>query len=161
MQKEKILVVDDDEKMLKSIVNILKIKGYETSIAKNGKEALMKIEDEFFNVLLLDIRLPDMTGIELLSLIKDTKPKMRKIILTGYPDAKTAIDAVNKKADAYLIKPYNPNELLEQIELNIRQQKEELKYTQEKVLEYIKSRVRQLDEKEDKMMNANVIEVKK
>jgi DNA-binding NtrC family response regulator len=161
MQKEKILVVDDDEMVLKSIVNILKIKGYETSIAKDGKEALMKIEDEFFNVLLLDIRLPDMTGIELLSLIKDTKPKMRKIIITGYPDAKTAIDAVNKKADAYLIKPYNPNELLEQIELNIRQQKEELRYTQEKVLEYIKSRVRQLDEKEDKMMNANVIEVKK
>jgi DNA-binding NtrC family response regulator len=161
LQKEKILVVDDDEMVLRSIVNILKIKGYETSIAKDGKEALMKIEDEFFNVLLLDIRLPDMTGIELLSLIKETKPKMRKIILTGYPDAKTAIDAVNKKADAYLIKPYNPNELLEQIELNIRQQKEELRYTQEKVLEYIKSRVRQLDEKEDKIMNANVIEVKK
>lgn len=161
MQKEKILVVDDDENVLKSILNILREKGYETSIAKNGKEALMKIEDEFFNVLLLDIRLPDMTGIELLSLIKDTKPKMKKIILTGYPDAKTAIDAVNKKADAYLIKPYNPNELLEQIDLNIRQQKEELRYTQEKVLEYIKSRVKQLDEKEDKMMNANVIKVKK
>jgi DNA-binding NtrC family response regulator len=161
MQKEKILVVDDDERMLKSIVNILMEKGYEPSIAKNGKEALMKIEDEFFNVLLLDIRLPDMTGIELLSLIKDTKPKMKIIIITGYPDAKTAIDAVNKKADAYLIKPYNPNELLEQIDLNIRQQKEELRYTQEKVLEYIKSRVRQLDEKEDKMMNANVIKVKK
>jgi len=98
--------------------------------------------------MLIDIHLPDMTGIEVISKIKETTPKMKKLILTGFPETHTAIDAVNKKADAYLVKPFDPELLLELLEQNLRQQEEELKYAQEKVLEYIKTRVKQLDEAE-------------
>jgi len=70
---------------------------------------------------------------------------MKKLILTGYPDTSTAIEAVNRRADDYLVKPFDPEDLLKLIDLNLQQQREELKYTQEKVVEYIKSRVTQLD----------------
>ncbi|MHA2394289.1 MAG: response regulator [Promethearchaeota archaeon] len=149
MKNERILVVDDDEMLLSSLVHIIESQGYQTSVAQTGKDALKIIKEQFFNLILLDIRLPDMTGIELLSLIKDSRPIMKKIILTGFPDASTAIDALNRKADAYLIKPFDPIDLLNQIEIHINQQKEELKYTQEKVLEYIQLRVKELDQTEN------------
>jgi DNA-binding NtrC family response regulator len=135
--------------ILESLETILINAGYLTQTAKTGKEALSKTDNEFFNAILIDIRLPDMTGLELLSQIKDTTPKMKKLILTGYPDAPTAIEAVNQKADAYLVKPFDPEELLKLIAENIKSQKEELKYTQDKVLDYIKSRVKQLDDEKD------------
>jgi DNA-binding NtrC family response regulator len=160
MKKERILIVDDDERILESLVSILQNEGYLTCIAKNGKEALEMMKEHFFNVLLLDIRLPDMTGIVLLSLVEDTIPNMKKIILTGYPDASTAIDALNRKADAYLIKPFDPMSLLEQIEKHIKKQKEELEYTQKKVLEYIKNRVKKIDEEENRILNEEIIHVK-
>lgn len=147
--KDSVLIVDDDEMILESLETILNNEGYLTQTAKTGKEALAKTDNEFFNAVLIDIRLPDMTGIELLSQIKDTTPKMKKLILTGYPDAPTAIEAVNQKADAYLVKPFDPEELLKLIAENIKNQKEELKYTQDKVLDYIKSRVKQLDDEKD------------
>ncbi|MBN2334068.1 response regulator [Candidatus Bathyarchaeota archaeon] len=144
-ETESILIVDDDEMILESLVSILDSEGYDTQVAKTGREAIEKTDKEFFNAVLIDIRLPDMTGIELLSRIRETKPKMKKLILTGFPDAPTAIEAVNQRADAYLVKPFNPEQLLDLLEENLKQQKDELKYTQEKVLEYIKTRVQQLD----------------
>lgn len=79
--------------------------------------------------------------------MKEYVPKSRKIILTGYPDLETAIEAVNKKADGYLVKPVDPEALLKVIDEQIREQGAELRYTQEKVVEYINSRVKQIDEK--------------
>lgn len=145
----RILVVDDDDMILESLVSILESEGYIASTARTGKEAIAKTEKEFFNAMLIDIHLPDMTGIEVLSRIKETTPKMKKLILTGFPETHTAIDAVNKNADAYLVKPFDPEILLDLIEQNLNQQEEELKYTQEKVLDYIKTRVRHLDEAEN------------
>lgn len=145
----RILVVDDDDMILESLVSILESEGYIASTARTGKEAIAKTEKEFFNAMLIDIHLPDMTGIEVLSRIKETTPKMKKLVLTGFPETHTAINAVNKNADAYLVKPFDPEILLDLIEQNLNQQEEELKYTQEKVLDYIKTRVRHLDEAEN------------
>jgi DNA-binding NtrC family response regulator len=147
--KGRLLVVDDDDMILESLVSILESEGYITSTARTGEEAITKTEKEFFNAILIDIHLPDMTGIEVLSRIRETTPRMKKLILTGFPETHTAIDAVNKKADAYLVKPFDPEILLDLIEQNLKHQEEELQYTQEKVLEYIKTRVRQLDEAEN------------
>jgi len=135
--------------ILESLVSILESEGYIASTARTGEEAIAKTEKEFFNAILIDIHLPDMTGIEVLSRIKETTPKMKKLILTGFPETHTAIDTVNQKADVYLVKPFDPELLLDLIEQNLKQQKEELKYAQEKVLEYIKTRVRHLDEAEN------------
>lgn len=143
---DKILVVDDDDALRESIVNILEGEGYVLDVAKSGYEAEMKLKNKVYNLVLLDIRLPDITGIELLSKINKFTPRTKKIVLTGYPDTESAIKSVNEKANAYLVKPFDPDKLIEIITENLEKQREELRYTQEKVLEYIRNRIRELDE---------------
>ena len=143
---DKILIVDDDDELNESIVGILETEGYILDVAKSGFEAEMKLQNKIYNLVLLDIRLPDTTGIELLSKINKVSPRTKKIVLTGYPDTETAIKSVNKKADAYLVKPFDPESLIQVIAEHLKLQKEELKYTQEKVLEYIRNRVKEIDE---------------
>ena len=144
-KKEKILIVDDDVALQESLVTILENEGYFIETARTGEEAEAKVKSGYYNLALLDIRLPDMTGIELLSRINVLAPRTKKLVLTGYPDASSAIRAVNEKADAYLVKPFDPVELIALIEEHLNQQREELEYTQEKVLEYIQNRVKELD----------------
>ena len=147
MDRGRILVVDDNDMILESLVSILENEGYITSTARTGEEAIAKAEKDFFNAMLVDMNLPDMNGLDVISRICVTNPRMKKLILTGFPETHMAIDAV-KKADAYLVKPFDPEVLLKLIEQNLKQQDEELKYAHGKVLEYIKSRVKQLDEVE-------------
>ena len=142
---DKILVVDDDDMLRELMVTILENEGYMLDVARSGYEAELKLKNKIFNLVILDIRLPDTNGIDLLSKINQRAPRMKKIVLTGYPDADTAIKSVNENADAYLVKPFEPEKLLEIISENLKQQKEELVYTQEKVLEYIRERVKELD----------------
>lgn len=144
---DKILVVDDDDALRESIVSILESEGYIMDVAKSGYEAEIKLQNKIYNLVLLDIRLPDITGIELLAKINEYTPRTKKIVLTGFPDTTTAIKSVNEKADAYLVKPFDPESLLKVIADNLKQQKEELLYTQEKVLEYIHNKVNELDKK--------------
>ena len=101
----RILVVDDDERIRKTMQFILENEGYIVDLATTGNEAIEMAQKTAYNVALLDIRLPDMEGVELLNLMKNNVPKTRKIMITGYPSMQNAISALNKKADAYLVKP--------------------------------------------------------
>jgi DNA-binding NtrC family response regulator len=139
----KILVIDDDESIRKVLASILQDKGYVADTAKDGEEAINKTKKNFYNLALIDIRLPDMEGIELLHKLKDSTPKMIKIILTGYPSLDNAIDAVNKGADGYLIKPINMSVLNEKIEEHLKKQEEAEKYSEDKVAQFIETRARQ------------------
>jgi DNA-binding NtrC family response regulator len=91
---------------------ILESEGYLVDYAVTGKEAIKKTEETAYNLALLDIRLPDMEGVELLKLIKDIVPRTRKIMVTGYSTMQNAISALNKNADAYLVKPMDIEKLL-------------------------------------------------
>jgi DNA-binding NtrC family response regulator len=86
-----------------------------------------------------------MEGIELLSKMRETKPKMRKIIITGYPTLQNAVAAVNKGADAYVMKPFDVEKLLQTIEQQLKKQKEEKNYSEERVAEFIETRVKELE----------------
>ena len=140
----KILVVDDDETIRKTMKAIFEDEGYAVDVASTGKEAINKTEKAAYNLALLDIRLPDMEGVELLKLMKDTVPRTRKIMVTGYPSVKNAIAAVNKQADAYLVKPVDIEKLLETVRTQLKLQKEEQHFTEAKVAEFIESRVKSL-----------------
>ncbi len=142
----RILVVDDDDSIRKVLKTILKRRGYSVDTAKNGEEALEKTAEKFYNLAFIDIRLPDVEGTELLTKIKDTTPKMRKIIITGYPTLQNAVEALNKGADAYVMKPFNVTEVLRIIKEQIRKQEEEKRYSQQKVTEFIETRVKELTE---------------
>jgi len=141
----RILIVDDDESIRKVLATILEDKGYATDTAKNGKEAIKKSSEKLYNLALIDIRLPDMEGIELLTKIKDTIPKMRKIIITGYPSLQNAVEALNKGADAYIMKPFDMDKVLKTIKEQLKKQEQEKKYSQEKVKEFIETRVKELE----------------
>jgi DNA-binding NtrC family response regulator len=86
-----------------------------------------------------------MEGIELLTRMKDTVPKMRKIIITGYPTLQNAIEAVNRGADAYILKPFDMEKVLATIKEQLRKYEEEKRYSQEKVAEFIETRVKELE----------------
>jgi DNA-binding response OmpR family regulator len=123
---------------------ILEDEGYIVDLAASGSEAILKTEQTTYNIALLDIRLPDMEGVELLKLMKDTFPRTRKIMVTGYPSMQNAIAALNKKADAYLVKPVNIDELLNTVKDQLQQQGNEREFSEQKVAEFIEARVKEL-----------------
>jgi len=145
VENARILIVDDDENIRKVLAMILEDEGYVVDQAETAKQAIEKTEKNFYNMALIDIRLPDMEGIELLTKMRDTVPRMRKIIITGYPTLQNAIEAVNRGADAYILKPFDVNKVLATIKEQLRKQREELQYSQEKVAEFIETRVRELE----------------
>jgi len=141
----RILVVDDDEGIRKTLSAILQDEGYEVDTAESGKEAILKSNAGFYNLALIDVRLLDMQGTELLTRIKDTVPRMRKIIITGYPTVHNAMEAVNRNADAYLIKPFDMGKLLFVIKDQLRRQQEEMDFSQDRITDFIETRVRELE----------------
>ena len=140
----KILIVDDDENIRNTLKAILEDEGYVVDTTVSGGEAIQKSQKTAYNIALLDIRLPDMEGVELLKLIKDPVPRTRKIMLTGYPSMQNAIAALNKNADAYQIKPIDIEKLLETVKNQLQLQEDERKFSEQKVAEFIESRVKEL-----------------
>lgn len=145
-----ILIVDDDESIRRTLAMILEEKGYSVDTAESGDEAIRKSMENFYNLALIDIKLPDIEGTKLLTEMKDTVPKMIKIIMTGYPTLENAIEAVNRGADGYIIKPINVEELLRKIEEHLERQRKERNYSEEKVAEFIESRVKELEQESKK-----------
>lgn len=140
----KILVVDDDENIRKTIKTILEDEGYIVDLAATGTEAIEKTQETSYNLALLDIRLPDMEGVELLKRMKEAVPRTRKIMVTGYPSMQNAIAALNKNADAYLVKPVNVEKLLDTVKEQLDLQEEERAFSELKVAEFIETRVKEL-----------------
>ena len=141
--KGRILVIDDDEGIRKVITTALNDESYITDTASNGKEAIEKSRTNAYNLAIIDIHLPDMEGTQLLSELKETTPKMRKIIVTGYPDVQNAIAAVKKGADDFITKPVKIDLLINSIKEQLGKQEQEKKYSEEKVTEYIETRLRE------------------
>jgi len=151
----RILAVDDDENIRKVIVAILEDEGYTVESVGTAKEAIEKSKRKFYNLALIDIRLPDMEGIELLTKFKETTPRMRKVIMTGYPTLQNAVDAVNKGADAYIVKPFDVRKVLKTIQEQLTKQQSEKEYSQERVAEFIEARVRELDVEKEATQRSN------
>jgi DNA-binding NtrC family response regulator len=141
----RIIIVDDDEGIRETLAAILQEEGYQVDTAESGREAIVKTNAKFYNLALIDIRLPDIEGIDLLKEIKETVPRIRKIIITGYPTLQNAIEAVNSRADAYVLKPFDMEKVLKLIKVELEKQRDEKKYSQEKVTEFIETRVKELE----------------
>jgi len=139
------LVVDDDEGIRKTLLRILEKEGYAVESVDNGKQAIEASKKWSFNIALIDIKLPDMEGIKLLEKLKDAEPRMAKIIITGYPSLKSAIEAVNRGADGYVLKPFDVSKLLAMIDKQLKKQRESLKLCERKVTDYVETRVKQVE----------------
>ena len=114
-QIQSILVIDDQEGITTTVSAILADEGYMVETAKNGKEAINAVKKTPFDLALVDIRLPDIDGTELIRRLREIQPKIATIILTGQPTLENAIKSVNNKADGYLLKPFETRVLLETI----------------------------------------------
>lgn len=144
-RRTSILVVDDDAAIRRTLSKILEKKGYSVETVESGGKAIEASNERLFNAALIDIRLLDMEGTDLLEKLKKTVPKMVKIIVTGYPSLQNAIEAVNKGADGYVLKPFDVGELLALIEKHLKRQRENMKYSEKKVTEYIETRVKEVE----------------
>ena len=143
-EKPRILVIDDDENIRKTISITLTRGGFHVDTAETGKQAIEKAKVSFYNVALIDVRLPDMDGNELLTALARTTPKMIKIILTGHPSLGNAVGAINKGVDAYLVKPVDTKELMILIKQHLARQKEEKEFNEDKLAEFIETRFKEL-----------------
>jgi DNA-binding NtrC family response regulator len=142
--KKRILLVDDDKSICDALSLILESRGYEVDTAYTGKEAIQKSDKNIYNLAVLDIKLPDIEGTQLLKTMRPTSPKMIKIMLTGYPQLENAIDALNDRADAYFTKPVDMQRLLKTIEERLEEQEESKQATEEKLALYVKNRTEKL-----------------
>ena len=143
--KQKILIVEDDKNIQETIQSILQQSGYETDVAETGKEAENKIKEKFYNLALLDIKLPDIEGTKLLTKVHESAPNTVKIMVTGYPSLENSIEALNYGADAYVTKPVKPAKLLALIKEKLEKQSQNEQMTENKVTDWIKTRARQLE----------------
>src|SRR6185369_4692440 len=109
---ERILVVDDEEIIRNSISFILGKEGYDVVEAANGKEAYDLVLKESFDIIITDLEMPEMKGIELLERVVQISPQVMVIIITAYGSLETAIAALRKGAGDYILKPIEFDELL-------------------------------------------------
>jgi DNA-binding response OmpR family regulator len=121
----KILIVDDEAGIRETLQDILIQEGYITETVQTGKEALEACQKETFDVAIIDVKLPDMDGTSLLDTLKKFNPNLVRIIITGYPSLENAVQSINSGADGYIVKPFKPQKLLEQIKERLeRRQKD-------------------------------------
>jgi len=109
---KKILIADDDNELRANLSEILTGAGYQTTEASSGKEAIEKISAEDFDIMLLDLMMPGMSGIEALGEIRRISPKIRVIMITAFATVENAVTAIKNGASDYIAKPFRINELL-------------------------------------------------
>lgn len=107
----KILVADDEAMMRNLILKILETQGYQVTVVSSGNEALEKLKAENYDLLMTDVKMPGMTGFDLLKQVKVEWPGMAVIIMTGYGDAYSVKEALLLGADEYLSKPFKSQEV--------------------------------------------------
>ncbi len=145
--KNSILIIDDEPNLRKTLTDILRAKGYLTFEANDGAEGLAMLRQHPVHLALVDLRLPDISGLEVIARIKADYPFTEAIILTGNASLDSAIDATNKGAFSYLQKPYDMDQLLLHIRRAIEKQQseEKIRQYQEHLEELVRERTKELE----------------
>ncbi len=112
---EKVLLVDDDPDFLDIMSERMRTRGMEVDTAASGKEALEKLETQSYDAVLLDLMMPEMGGLEALQIIKDKKPEIQVILLTGHASVSKGVEAIKLGAMDFVLKPAKMEELTEKI----------------------------------------------
>ena len=130
MTKDKILVADDEQSMREFLDIMLRKEGYKVSLASNGEEVSKLVDNDLFDLVLLDIRMPKLDGISALKKIKSNAPETVVIMITAYASADTAIKAMKEGAYDYITKPFK----VEEIKLIIKNALEKKNLQKENIL---------------------------
>lgn len=108
-----ILIVDDEENLRRTVARVLQRAGFEVTTASNGKECLALLSEHSFDLVYMDIRMPDMNGLETLKSVHAAHPQLPVILFTGQPDLNSAVSALRQGAIDYLQKPLKPELIIE------------------------------------------------
>jgi len=122
MSSTKIFIVDDELVMRKSLSGWLERDGYEVDTAESGEEAIEKLKETRFDLLLVDIKMEGISGLDVLKHVRENDPDVAVVMITAYGSISTAIEAMKNGAHDYLLKPFDPDELGVLIEKIIEQQ---------------------------------------
>lgn len=122
-KKIKILVVDDEREILLLLKKLLEKNGYLVEIASEGEEAIAKVASSPFHIVLTDLNMPGMGGLELLAKLKENYPKITVIFMTGFGTVRAAVQAIKEGAYDFIEKPFNPKELLKLLHNCVERQK--------------------------------------
>jgi DNA-binding NtrC family response regulator len=115
MEKKKALVIDDEQIVLDSVSQLLTDENYEVDVSLSGREGLDWAIERKYDVVLTDIRMPDIGGMKVLRDVKRVHPSLPVIIITGYASVRSAVQAMQLGAAQYIEKPFEPEELLEAV----------------------------------------------
>ncbi|MBW8011724.1 MAG: response regulator transcription factor [Chloroflexi bacterium] len=117
--KGKILIVDDEEASRRSLKEILRLEGYTVSALASGKEAVEVLNNDEFDMMLLDLKMPGMSGLEVLDQAVQITPNTKIIMLTAHGSLESAIEALRQGAHDYILKPAAPNDIIASVERGI------------------------------------------
>ena len=125
----KILIAEDEEITLKHLIYSLESEGHAVTGTKNGLDALKRLEKDEFDILITDVKMPEMDGLALLGEVKNKYPNIQVIVITGFGSIESAVNAMTKGAIDYITKPFNLDELnlkMEKIQENKRLRNENI-----------------------------------
>ncbi len=108
----RVLIAEDDNDLRQNMVDILQLEGYEVIGVVSAEDAILACEKQTFDIALLDLVMPGMTGVEAISNLRQLNPFLAVIIVTAYATVETAVDAMKKGADSVITKPFNSGELI-------------------------------------------------
>lgn len=120
-----ILIIDDEASLRQTMARILQRAGYEVTTAANGQEGLALVSEHPFDLLYLDIRMPDVSGLELLKTIHAKFPDLPIILFTAQPDLNSAVEALRRGATDYLLKPLKPQTVIDRTQAILANQQKE------------------------------------
>ena len=118
----KVLIIDDEASLRDTLARILRRAGCETSVAADGYEALSLQKAELFDLVFLDIHLPEMDGLEILKELRQRDARLPVILLTGYGSMQSAVEALRLGATDYLLKPFDPDVLIARTRMILKEQ---------------------------------------
>jgi len=138
--QRKLLLVDDDDSIREALTAIFEREGYAVHAVKNGLDAVEACGKAFYHAALIDVKLSDISGIELLRKLRAIHSRMVTIIVTGYPTVQNAVQALNLGADAYIMKPFDPKELVITVKNKLTESLQKEVMTSKKIAEFIATR---------------------
>jgi two-component system, OmpR family, alkaline phosphatase synthesis response regulator PhoP len=145
-----VLIIDDESGLRHTMAQVLQRAGYEVTTAANGKEGFELVKEHPFDLLYLDIRMPDMNGLELLKTIHGKLPDLPVVLVTAHPDLDSAVKALRLGAIDYLLKPLKPSEMVDHTKAILAyKKKERLKHELQKQIKDLEAQLRALEIEED------------
>ena len=141
-----ILIIDDEASLRQTMARILQRAGYEVTTAVSGQEGLALIAEQPFDLLYLDIRMPDVNGLELLKTIHAKFPDLPVILFTAQPDLNSAVEALRRGATDYLLKPLKPQTVIDRTQaILLTRQKERRKREIQRQIEALRAELNSLE----------------